>query len=522
MKKLITILLILTMTFSLFVGCGNEQKKASSDVDIAYYAYSSEPILNWDPSVMFSNGVVVLNNVYETLLRFDPGTKEFIPVLATEYSSSEDGLTWNFKLREGVKFHDGSDFTAEDVKYSIERTMALGQGASYIWFAVDTIDVVSDYEVQLNLMYPSAMDLAAACPYAAFMMPTEIADKPDNWFEGGNEIGTGPYVLESNSMGDEVILSSYADYWQPWSDNQFEKVIFKKTTETSSRRQMIEKGEADIVSELPSEDIEALKDNANVVVESVPSFTNLLGMFNTEKAPLNDVNVRKALSYAFPYNDVVDYAAGGYASQSTGVVPEGMWGHSEELMQYNLDLEKAKSLLEEAGYGEGELKLLLTYMSGDEVEKKAAELYKAELSKIGVDLEIRGMNWESQWELSMATNPDDRQDIFFIYWWPDIASPYSWMYSLFHTEESILFNLSYYSNETVDGLIDEASGLGGTNIEKAEQLFVEAQEIILDEAAALFTIDKTVQWVQNPTFKGFVDNPAYPRVIFFYDCYREK
>lgn len=521
MKKLLSLVMIIALMMSMFMSCNNESN-GTDELDIAYYAYNSEPILNWDPSVMFSNGVIVLNNVYETLLRFDPETKTFDPILATDYSSSDDGLTWNFKLREGVKFHDGTEFTAEDVKFSIERTMAIGQGASYIWFAIESIEVISDYEVQFNLMYPSAMDIAAACPYAAFIMPSEIANEADTYFEGGKAVGTGPYKLENSTMGDEVILTQNNEYWRSWNENQFDKVIFKKTSETSSRRQMIEKGEADIISELPAEDIEALKLNKDVIVESVPSFTNLIGMFNTEKSTLLDANIRQALSYAFPYNDVVDHAAGGYAKQSIGVVPDGMWGHSDTIKQYNYDLDKAKNMLEEAGIEAGELSLLLTYLSGDEIEKKTAELYKAELAKIGVELEIRGMNWESQWEMSMATNPEDRQDIFFMYWWPDIASPVSWMYSLFHSEEEILFNLSYYSDERVDTLIDEASGLGGDSINIAETKFVEAQDIIVEDAASLFIIDKTTQWVMNPSFKGFVDNPAYPKVVFFYDCYREK
>lgn len=533
MKKIISLLLILVLIMSTFAACGDsntgntsntdtEEVKKVDEMNIAYYAYSSEPILNWDPSVCFSNGVIVLSNVYETLLKFDPDTKEFINVLATDYSSSEDGMTWNFKLREGVKFHDGSDFTAEDVKYSIERTMEIGQGASYIWFAVEEINVISDYEVEFKLFYPTALDIAAAAPYAAFMMPSELADKPDNWFEGGNEIGTGPYVLENNSMGDEVILAKFDGYWQDWNANQFDKVIIKKTPETSSRRQLLEKGEADITMDLPSEDVEALKGNSAVNVQVEDSFTNLIAFFNNEKEELKDVRVRQALSYAFPYDDIVNYAAGGYAKQSTGVIPTGMWGHSDELFQYSFDLDKAKELLAEAGVKDGDLKLLLTYLSGDEMEKKAAELYKSELSKIGVELEIRGINWESQWEMSMATDPNDRQDIFVMYWWPDVASPYSWLYSLFHTEEEILFNLGYYYNEDVDMLMDDADATSGSDLAAAEELFIQAQEILIEDAAAIFALDTTTQWIVNPTFKGFVDNPAYPRVIFFYDTYREK
>lgn len=528
MKRKISLFLIIVLIVTLFAGCGggNASNGGSAgepeEMDIIYYAFNSEPILNWDPSVMFSNGIVVLNNVYETLLRFDANDKTFENILATDYSQSEDGLSWTFHLREGVTFHDGEPFNADAVKFSIERTKEIGQGASYIWDSVSEIEVVDDYTIVFHLSYQAPIDLIVSSPYAAFIMSPAIADKGSEWFGEGNEAGTGPYMLESNSMGDEVILTEYKDYWNGWEGEHFEKAIIKKTPETSSRRQMVEKGDADITFNLPSEDIEALKEMDSVQVVPEASFTNLLGFFNTEKAPLDNVKVRQALSYAFPYQDVIDYAAGGYASQSMGAIPKGHWGRGTDLFQYSKNLDKAKALLDEAGIKDGDLELLLTYMSGDEVEKKTAEMYKAELSKIGVELEIRAMPWETQWEMSMDPDPNNRQDIFVMYWWPDTASPYSWMYSLYHTEESILFNLAYYSNPEFDSIIDEGYELSGKSIEESEKKFIEAQKILIEEAPSIYIMDKMDVWVANKNLKGFKYNPSYNSVVFFYDCYREK
>lgn len=523
MKKIITLFLVLMLVVGLLAGCGgNNNIGGENQMDIIYYAYNAEPILNWDPSVMFSNGVIILNNVYETLLRFDPDTKEFEGILATDYSQSEDGLTWTFNLREGVKFHDGTDFNAEAVKFSIDRTIEMEKGASYIWSAVEKINVVNDYTVEFKLSYPAPLSLITSSPYAAFIMsPSAVQNNGDDWFEQANEAGTGPYKLESSSMGDEVILAKYDDYWNGWEGEHFDKAIVKKVSETSSRRQLIEKGEADITHNLPAEDVEALRNVQNVEVLSLPSFTNLFGFFNTQKAPLDNVKVRKALAYAFPYDDVVNYAAGGYAEQSRGAIPKGHWGRGDELFQYSKDLDKAKSLLDEAGIKQGELKLLLTYMSGDEAEKKAAELYKAELSKIGVELEIRAMPWESQWEMAMDTNAQNRQDILMMYWWPDTSSPYSWLYSLYHTEEDILFNLSYYYNKDFDEIIDNAYALSGEDLNASEQEFVRAQEILVEDSPSIFMFDKEDVWVLNSSLKGFKPNPAYPLVVYFYDCYRK-
>lgn len=526
MKKKLSLFLAIIMMLSVLAGCGggdNQPQGNIDEIDIAYYAYNSEPILNWDPSVMFSNGIIVLNNVYETLLKFDPTTSEFEYILAESYEASEDGLVWTFKLRQGVKFHDGSEMTAEDVKFSIDRTMELGQGASYIWGAVTGTEVLDEYTVKFTLAYPAPLDLIASSPYASFIMSKDAVEaNDDTWFEGGNEAGTGPYMLEGYTMGDEVILSQYTDYWKGWEGEHFEKVFIKKVSETSSRRQLIEKGEATITMELPSQDVELLKDNEAVQVIVEPSFTNMIGFFNTEKAPFDNPNVRKALSYAFPYDDVVNYAAGGYADQSTGPIPNNHWGHGEDLFQYSHDLDMAKELLEAEGIMDGDLDILLTYMSGDEAEKKASELYKAELSKIGVNLEIRAMPWETQWEMGMSENPQDRQDIFIMYWWPDIANPYSWLYPLYRSEESPLFNLAYYSNPEFDKMIDAAYEKSSTDIQQSSNEFIAAQEVLIDDAPSFYIYDKQVAWIADKNLRGFDNNPSYPWVVFFYDTYLEK
>ena len=527
MRKKLALILAVIMIAGLFSGCGNNSQKgqkpgASGEMDVAYYAYYAIPVLTWDPSVEFSNGVIVLNNIYEQLLKYDPKTKEYEKVLATDYKKSDDGLTWTFNLRKGVKFQDGTPFTAEAVKFSVDRTKSMGQGASYIWASVKEVKIVDDYTVEFDLSYPAQMDLIVSCPYAAFIMSPSLKDKPSDWFEQQNACGTGPYKLQESNMGDQVILTKNDDYWKGWDGEHFEKVVIKKVAETSSRRQMVEKGEVDITTELPYEDVEALKTGKNVNVDVAPAFQNLMAFFNTKKGKLSDVKVRQALSYAFPYDDVVNYAMGGYAKQSYGAVPEGLWGHDESIMQYKYDINKAKQLLNEAGIKSGELKLLLTYQSGDEAEKKTAELYKGELSKIGVDLEIRSMPWESQWEMAKSTSGENQQDIFIMYWWPDVTSPYSFLNTLFHTEKEIYYNLGYYSNPQYDSLIDAAQEKSAVNVEEAQAGFIDAQKILLKDCPAIFAYDKNLAWVTSPTFKGHVDNPAYPFVVFFYDCYREK
>jgi peptide/nickel transport system substrate-binding protein len=275
--------------------------------------------------------------------------------------------------------------------------MQLAAGASYIWSAVESINVVDPLTVEFKLAYKNPLDLVAATGYAAFIYSSKCVNEDNTWIDETSGCGTGPYMLRSSKWGDEVILEKFDGYWGGWQDNSIDIVVFKKVSETATRRQMIETGEAAITVELPYTDVDVLKNNPDVVVSVNPSLQNLIGMFNTQKPPLDNVKLRQALSYAFPFQAVIDTVIGGYGQQSYGMVPAGLWGWSDQLPRYEYDLEKAKALLEEAGVG-SDLNLVLTYTAGNESEKSTAELYKSELAKLGVNLEIRGMPWDSQWE----------------------------------------------------------------------------------------------------------------------------
>ncbi|MCX7855219.1 MAG: ABC transporter substrate-binding protein, partial [Anaerolineae bacterium] len=275
----------------------------------------------------------------------------------------------------------------------------------------------------------------------------------------------------------------------------------------------------DVYKRQPRENLAALDARPDVVVYTNPAFQNLVGLLNVRKPPLDNKLVRQAISYAFPYERFIQTVVSGYAVQSRGPVPLGMWGHSDKLFQYTYDLDKARELLAQAGYPNGGFKLVMTHVAGDLDERQAGEVWKAELAKLGIDLEVRGMSWEAQWDLGKS-DPMQAQDIFVMYWWPDYVSPYSFLYSMFHCEEETLFNLAYYCNPRYDELIDEGNRLSGSNRKEAERLFIEAQKILVEEAVAVFFYDLVNTHVLRADIKGYVDNPSYPHVVFFYELSR--
>ncbi|HID61982.1 MAG TPA: ABC transporter substrate-binding protein [Anaerolineae bacterium] len=479
-----------------------------------------------DPSVSFSNDSAVVSNAYETLTFYNPpGSDEVLsPGLATRWESNEDATEWTFYLREGVKFHDGTDFNAEAVKYSIERTMTLGLGAAFIWDPVEEIRVADDYTVEFELKYSAPLDLIAAAGYGAWIFSptcTEAqGEKASEWFNEGHDCGSGPYMIESRERGTRLVMSRFDDYWGGWKEGQFDKIVFEIVTDPVVAQQMLEAGEADMAYDLPRENWAALDARDDVTVYVNPSFQNLLGLFNMKKEPTNNKLVRQALSYAFPYQQFIEGVMLGQATQSYGPVPAGMWGHSEDLFQYTYNLDKAKELLAEAGYPEGGFDLLMTYATGDLDEEQVGELWKAELAKLGINLEVRAMEWEPQWDLAIS-DPMSAQDVFVFYWWPTWITPYDFLFNMFHCEEEVLFNLGYYCNPEFDEIIDRANELTGSDREEAERLFIEAQKILIEDAAATFFYDRPNNHELRSDIKGYMDNPAYPHVVFVYKLWRE-
>ena len=536
-KQFWFILLAITLMIATFLpACGSSGDAMVEDAAVEESAVPAEeaatqsvfiyahpttfPDLN--PASSFSNDLVIMANCYETLTFYNaPGSEEVIsPKLATGWETNEENTEWTFTLREGVSFQDGEPFNAEAVKSSIENTMELGAGASYIWAPVDTVEVVDEYTVKFTLLWPAPMDLVASAGYAAWIYsPKAYAEKGADWFNEGNCAGTGPYTIDKYDRGSRILMTRNADYWGGWSDGQFDTVVFEIVEDPVVRQQMIEAGTANFTYEVPADNIEAIEALDDVVVYTNPAFQNLLGLMNTQKEPLNDPLVRQAISYAFPYDLVIEGVMGQRATQAYGPIPAGIWGHSDDLFQYSLDMDKAAALLAEAGHPDGGFDLLYTYATGDLYQQQLGELWKAELAKLGINLELQAMTWEAQWDLGLA-DPESAQDIFVMYWWPDYVSPISWMFNMFRSEDEPLFNLGYYQNAEFDELIDTADAISGSDREQATELFIQAQEILVDDAASVFFYDLANTHLASTDIQGFVDNPAYPHVTFVYDLSR--
>jgi peptide/nickel transport system substrate-binding protein len=273
-----------------------------------------------------------------------------------------------------------------------------------------------------------------------------------------------------------------------------ENVLVKYTKEALIQQQMLQSGQAAMVGRIPLDSYPAVKSAKETTVVYGPSYQNYMAFFNTTRPPLDNVNVRKALAHAIPYKDIIDIGFNGMATQARGPVPKGQFGYSEQVFQYDYDLDKAKRLLAEAGHPDGGFKLTLTYAAENPQEARFAPLIQSEFKKIGVDVEIKALVWTSQWSQAKA-DPKNAQDIFLLLWWPTYSDPYETLFSLLHDEgDKPAWNLAYYKNPAYDKLIRQAYEITGTDPEKALKRYVEAQNLIQADAPVAWLVDIVGNW----------------------------
>ena len=468
-----------------------------------------------DPSSAFSTEHILLQNVYETLTRLDdpeaPAGEQLVGVLAESWASNEDATVWTFNLRAGVTFHDGAPLSAEAVRSSLQRTIDLGLGAAFILAPVESIDVGDDLTIVFNLSYPAPLDLILSAGFAVYIMSPDSARQDTVWFNQGNGAGTGPYTIESHDPAASTTLVRFDDYWGGWDDRQVDTAEFRLIEDPVLAEQFIRDGEADYTFNLPFDVYDDLDQEPEVDVVHGLSMTNLFGLLNHRRL---SPAVREALVLSFPYDDVAQVLYGGQGSRAHGMIPRAVWGFDPGLDLPETDLDKARALLEESG--ETDLSLTYSIDSGTAEQQQIAEVWKANLATMGVDLVIEPLTFDARWQRAKA-DPDSAQDIFTMFWFPTFVTPFDFLFSTFHSEDEPFFNLGYYSNETFDKLIVEADALSGTDPAAAVEMFQEAQRILIAENAGVFMLDVPTADVVSTDFTGFVSNPGYSQLVRFYD-----
>ncbi len=465
-QTIVTIVILIVVigaaSAAYFTNMGSPTTTTAAPVTL-YYGDTTDPS-TLDPHLTLDYASAKVEfAIYEGLVAYKGETTEVEPRLATSWDISSDGFTYTFHLRQNVLFHDGTKFNADAVKFSFDRLLSLNRGPVYLFSALDHVEVVDEYTVKFVLKEasPSFLYSCGAAYGGLIISPAAIKehavdnDQAEKWLND-HAVGTGPYEFVSWEPGVQVVVTKFDQYWRGWEGKHVDKIVYRVVRESSSRKLMVMKGDLDIAQEIAPEDFQELENAAGVNLVLHPTLNTAYVMMNNLRKPLDDVQVRRAVSYAFDYESYVESIMKGTAQQMQGPLPRGLWSHDDSLSMYTYDIAKAKQLLADAGYPNGGFSLEITYVSGRDGDRAMCEILQNGLNQLGIQLEITALPWPTM--KARAMNPDTAPDMIVFYWLPDIPDPDNWLYSMFHSDSwgPANWNIAYYKNAQVDAILKEA------------------------------------------------------------------
>lgn len=459
---------------------------------------------------------------YERLVQYKTedgkGLTEVEPMLATSWTVSQDGTTWVFHLKSGKTFDDGTPVDARAVKFSLERTLAIGKGPAGNINAIDRIEVIDPLTVKITLKNPYGPFLQTLATNGACIINPGIMahargkDRAQDWLAEHTD-GSGPYRLTAWSRGQHCVLEAKKDLQA--GGPQIQKVIIRFMRESADRRMALERGDIDIAENILIDQLPALEKNPDIRVNVYPAQYVEYVYLNNQKPPLDNAVIRQALNYAVDYQGIIDHILQGYGMQMRGPIPAGMWGHDPDCFQYHRDPARARELLKQAGFSNG-LTLTLIYSERKASWSQIATILQSNFADIGIEL-----------KLEMMSNPTlrdkvDRGDFQLCLgaWSPDFADPYMFMNFWFDSELwGLPGNRSFYANDRVDRLIRKAAML--SDQDERTDLYHQAQEIIMQEAPYIFLYQRQTIVPMRARVKGYVYNPMLESMYNFEDISKE-
>lgn len=395
---------VLFMSFTLLLaGCsggGGEESEGSASPEKNPVAdreneivigVTSEP-QNWDPIDTFLlDWSTVATSVYEGLVERSLDL-ELQPGLAESWEYLDDN-TLQFKLRQGVEFHNGEPFNAEAVKFSFDRLLGPeGQkGPQYSnYTSIESVEVVDEFTVKMNLKSPDPVLLTKLAGYGAVIVPPKYVQENDDEHFNANPVGTGPFKMTEYKRDQTIVLEKNENYWKEGLP-KLDKVSFKVIPEASTRLAELQTGKIDIMKRVEVAQADTIKETEFLKLEEVGTPTVYSLRFDTAKAPMDDVKVRQAINYAIDKTAIIDEILGGYGVPISTFQSELSFGNNPDLKPYPYDPEKAKELLAEAGVAEGTT--LDVFIPGDDGNfKEITQAVAFYMEEVGLKLNINSVD----------------------------------------------------------------------------------------------------------------------------------
>lgn len=489
-----------------------EEPAAAEDLKVLRVTFSWPTAI--DPAVGsdFSSSTA-LANLYDTLV-FPNADGSVQPWLAESWEASEDGLTWTFKLKEGIKFHDGSELQASDVVYSMNRMLTVGEGFAYLFIdTVGDVTAVDDYTVEFKLAQPNGLFLPSLIRLyvlneklvrANTQAEGPYGDEGDygQEFLLTNDAGSGPYMIKEFPLEEHVLMEKFPDWWGEFVDNAPDQFRMIATTETATVRTLMSNGELDISDQWQTiEALQALDQIEGVDIAAFSNLTSFYFMLNTKLPPLDDVHCRRAISYAFDYDTAVGLEWPGTKAM-VGPVPQALGGHNPDVTVYTHDMDKAQEELAQCQYADSIDQYPIEFVWISEVpdEEKFALLFQSNMAELGIPVEIVSSPWLSVVEntSTLETSPH----LVSIYVSSDLPEAGSMLKQRYHSSTAATWSQNEWLQDSeLDAAIDDALGTA----DQAER-FAKYQDIqaeLADQAVSVFVYDQ----VEKHAYQTYLDWP---------------
>ncbi|WP_166355807.1 ABC transporter substrate-binding protein [Phytoactinopolyspora limicola] len=487
-------------------GTDGATDREVGDRMLTFALYDEPPTL--DPAVATDGEAgKVIQNVYDQLVSVGSDGYEISPAVAESWEVSPDGLTYTFFLRDGVTFHDGSPLTAEAVKFSLERVAGVGQGAATLikdWLDPENdVEVVDDHTVRMQLRTPYAGFLQIMGYFSAgsIVNPAVVEEHgtdDDPWAEAyldSHVAGSGPFEMVAWERKQYVQLERYDEYWR--GPARLATLVFQAGTEASSQQLAVQRGDVDIVAQLPADMLATVDDSPDVDVLVFPAADQTYWVFNNDAEPFDDPRVRQALSYAVDYDGILTSIVGDSGTRMMGPMPAGFVQFNPDVTIYERDVDRARQLLTEAGYPDG-FTVTTDYVDVANL-KQIAQVLQANLADVGVTLELRQVPF-SQFLEDVASGES------VMYPWvtnPATADPRAVLWTKFSDQSGNGpdGNFTRYHNAEVDQLLAEAQSTADEDLATAN--YQRVQELVAADAPWIFLYDTVHRPAVRTSVSGF-------------------
>lgn len=502
-RKVTTILLVLCMVFSVVLsGCSDDKEEGGSATDNELSKTQveggsitvgiSQDVDSLDPHLAESAGTrEVLFNIYEGLVKPD-SDGVLVDAVASDYSVSEDAKVYTFILRDGVKFHDGSEVTAEDVKYSIERCADTSNGGPLVsaYSIIESVNILDENTVEIRLSEPDTEFL--------FNMTTAIIPKDSADTIAVNPVGTGPFAYASRSEGDSVTLKKNEEYWGEAA--HLDEVVFKVVADSDMLVSYLKGGSIDMAMRLTNIQAAELTEGFHIE-EGTMNLVQAL-FLNNAVEPLNSEKVRQALCYAIDPDEIMDLMNDGKGTRiGTNMLPGYKAFYNDKLTNYyEQDFEKAKELLKEAGYEDG-FDLEITVSAADQPHVDTAQVIKEQLKNIGVNVTINPVEWE-YWLDEVYANRNFESTIVGL-----DAKTLSARSLLERFASDYGKNFINFSDSEYDEVL--AKAIAAVDTEEQTECYMRLQEILTEKAASVYIQDLANLVAVSDEFDGYEFYPLY-------------